>query len=184
MTQEKDQIVIHFKEKMVTLHFEPLDADIDVDDLLRIHYENLMGEILTISPLMNRVGWLKAEAQGAVKSANLELQIYEAEAKELFRKNSKVVGKDYKGNDKFKWATKDEVDNSVFGDQTYLKKRRRVIRIEKEYEYIDSLYWAVKSKEGKLNRIADHLKPEEFEKDLVAGKINGFMIKAHEKLIK
>lgn len=180
---EKDNIKIHFRNKIVTLHFEELDSDIDIDDLVAIHYDNLIGEILTISALMNRVGWLKAEAQESVRVANMELQIYEAEAKERYRRNSKEVTTDYKGNQKVKYATKDEVDNSVLMDEGYQNKRKRTIRIQKELDYIDSLYWAVKSKEGKINRIADHLKPEEYEQEIVEGVVNGIMIKAHKKLI-
>jgi hypothetical protein len=181
--EEKEKIVVHFKEKIVTLHFDQFDADVDVDDLVRIHYDNLMGEILTISALLNRVGWLRAEAQDAVRRANLQLDIAEATAKENYRKGSLKQTTDYKGNPKYSYATKDEVDNSILKDENYIKLRERTLRIEKEYDYMDSLYWAVKSKDQKLNRIADNLKPEEFEREMIEGKINGIMIKFHKKLI-
>jgi len=181
--QDKDNIVIHFKERIVTLHFEPIDSDIDIDDLVKIHYDNLIGEILTIATLMNRVGWLKAEAQDAVRQSSFELQIYEADIKEQYRRNSRSTSSDSKGNQKVKYATKDEVDNSVLQDPGYVNKRKQTMRIQKEYDYIDSLYWAVKSKDQKINRIADHLKPEEYEQEIVTGVVNGIMINVHRKLI-
>lgn len=181
---EKDKIVVHFRERMITLHFEELDSDIDIDDLVSIHYDNLIGEILTISHLMNRVGWLKAEAQDAVRQAKLEMDIYEAELKERYRRSGVTVMTDVKGNQKHKTPTKDEVDNSVLFDAGYIAKRKRLYRIEKEHDYIDSLYWAVKSKDQKINRIADHLKPEEYEQEIVEGRVNGIMINVHRKLIK
>lgn len=178
---EKESIIIHLQHKMVALHFTPFDSDVDVDDLVQIHYDNLIGEILTVSALLNRVGWLKAEAQDAVRRATLDLEIEEAQGKERYRKATRYTTTDAKGNAKIKNVTKDEVDNAIVLDPEYQRVRNRLLRIEKEYDYIDSLYWAVKSKDQKLNRIADSLKPEDYEKDIVEGMVNSFMIKVHKK---
>ena len=180
---EKDTIVIHFKSKMITLSFEEFDTDIDIDELVKIHYDNLMGEILTISALLNKVGWLKAEAQDSVRQASLDLAILEAQTKEHYRKTNTVKTQDAKGNAKIKAPTQNEVDNMITTDENCIKTKKRLFRVEKEYDYVDSLYWAVKSKDQKLNRIADSLKPEEYERDIVEGKINGILIKAHKKTI-
>tara|TARA_R100000734_G_C3314476_1_gene106081 strand:- start:271 stop:801 length:531 start_codon:yes stop_codon:yes gene_type:complete len=172
---QKTKYNIHLKEKIVTLLLEEFDSDVDVDELVKIHYDNMLGELLTVSSLMNKVGWLKADAHDSVREAKLQLEIHTANIKEKYRKEAvKIV------NEKSKAPTKDEVDNSVYNDKRYLELRHSVLRLEKEYEYIDAFYWGVKSKDQKLNRIADQLKPEEYRESIVEGSVNGVMIKLNK----
>ena len=91
---------------------------------------------------------------------------------------------DSKGNPKIAKPTVQELDNAVIKDPAIQNLRKRHIRIEKEYKYIDSLYWAVKSKDDKLNKITQHLIPKDFEEEIIEGVINGVMIKKAKALIK
>ena len=63
VSENKDAIVLHLGENPVVLLSEPFNSDIDVDALTRIDYTNLIGEMVTISALMNKVGNLRAEAE-------------------------------------------------------------------------------------------------------------------------
>lgn len=172
----KSKHTFHLKEKIVTLLLEEFDVDVDVDELVKIHYDNLLGELLTVSSLMNKVGWLKADAHDALRDAKLQLEIHTATIKEKYRLEAvKIV------NEKSKAPTKDEVDNSVYKNKKYLELRQAVLRLEKEYEYIDAFYWGVKSKDQKLNRIADQLKPEDYKDSIVEQSLNGVMIKLNQK---
>jgi len=179
----KESVIIPFKNKDIVLKFEEFDSEIDVDDAVKIDYHNLFAEIITIPVMMNRIGMWKAQSENDYALARLARDINAAKLGEQYRR--KLMGKDSKGNPKM--PTKDQVDNAVLLDDEMSKKikghHHRCIRLQKEAAYMDSLYWAVKSKEMKLNRISDsmNLIPEEFEKNIVEGKWNGILIKAQKK---
>jgi hypothetical protein len=46
------------------------------------------------------------------------------------------------------------------------------------------LYWSAKSKDSKLDKLSDKLRPEEFERELVEDTINGIVIKFRDSVIK
>ena len=176
---DKEIVPIHFQDKVISLHFTSFEAHIDVDQLTKIDYSNLYAELITVSSLMNRVGMWKAEADNALGEARLQRNIKMAQLGEHYRK----ILKDKPGVSR---VTKDMVDNAITLDISYQDSQKIRLRKGKEAGYLDSLYWAIKSKEGKLNRIGEkmNLSPEEFEKHIVEGTWNGILIKAAEKLIK
>jgi hypothetical protein len=182
----KEILQIPFKDKIINLHFEEFDQDIDVDQLTSLDVFNLHAEIITIPALMNRVGIWKAEAENAYADFKLSQEIFSAQRAEHYRKNLITEKLDYKNQPKAKYPTKDEVDDAVLLDEGVQLRRRKVIRLKKDAEYMDSLYWAIKSKEGKLNRMSENMgfTPEDFEKELTEGKFNGIMVKIREKSIK
>lgn len=179
-------IIVHFKDKQINLHFDEFDENVNIDDLTRIDYSNLFAELITVPALMNRVGIWKAEADNAMEESRLARNIKAAELGEHYRKV--LVTKDTyaNGKEKTKYPTKDEVDNAITLNPDWQKLQRIRLRKGKEAGYLDSLYWAIKSKEKKLDKIGEkmNLTPEEFERNLVEGKWNGIMIKVRENLIK
>jgi len=179
-------VKINFGEKIISLKFEEFDSEIDVDELCKIDYSNLYAEFVTIAALMNKVGIWKAQTENDHAEAKLSRDIYCAERAASLRRTLKTEVVDYKGNPKTKSATKDEIDDAVLLDTVVQNHYKKVIRLQKEANYMDSLYWAIKSKEMKLNRLIEgmNITPEDFEKELVEGKWNGIMIKMHKKLIK
>ena len=56
-----ETIKVHLKNKIVELKVNDFDWEIDTDKLTSIQYDNLYGEIVTVSTLFNRIGILKAE---------------------------------------------------------------------------------------------------------------------------
>jgi len=181
----EELIKIPLGEKIISLKISNFDTDIDTDNITKIDFCNILGEILTFPVIMNRIGNLQAEVDSLVSEAKMELEIKSAELGEYYRKSltkyTTVTGKDEK---KVSLPTIAEVENSILLDPAYQNARKRYIRLQKEKQYIDSLYWSSKSKDDKLNKLSEKLRPEEFEKDILDGTINGIMIKMHEKLIK
>jgi len=59
--------------------------------------------------------------------------------------------------------------------------KKNVIKAQKDFSFIESLYWALSSKDKKLNNLIKEITPEEFEDRLIEGKVNGFIIKKFDK---
>jgi hypothetical protein len=177
-------IQVPFASKIVTLKIGIFDTDVDTDDLLKIDYSNIMGEILTFPVLLNRIGSLRAEAMDMVANAKMDFAIFEAQLKEEKRRNGVKTQTDAKGVEKAVRLTADEVEGAVLTDPRWKVKKLDLLAREKNFQYIDSLYWAAKSKDDKLNKLSHSLKPEEFEQDILEGAVNGILIKCSQPLIK
>jgi len=179
-------ITIPFHNQSVTLVFDRFADEINLEELVTIDYSALYAELLTVSVLMNKVGMLKAEAENAEAESRIMRDILIAKKSQEFRLSLITADTYANGKEKTKFPTKDEVDNAVTLDLDVQTARRQRIRRAKESAYLDSLYWAVKSKEKKLDRIGEkmNLAPEEFEKNIIEGVWNSILIKASEKSIK
>ena len=55
--------------------------------------------------------------------------------------------------------------------------QKTLVKKKKHLAEIDSLYWALQSKDRKLNNLVPKVTPEEFLDNLVEGEINTFIIK-------
>jgi hypothetical protein len=159
--------------KVITLHYEDFDTDINVDDFTKIHYENIVGEIATMPVLMNRIGLLKAQVDNRLSEEKLENQIHEAGLRKLFKSEMLTKGQKYNLQD---------VDDAVETDAAWINRKRKIIRFENDCKVIESIYWALKSKDDKLNNIKNNLTPKEFENEIIEGTINGIMIKKNKPL--
>ena len=181
----KDKIIIPYKERMIILNFEEFEDEIDIDDLTRIDYSNLHAELLTIPSIMNRVGLWMAMTEREYQNAKMDHEIYCAKRYTAIKKVLKTV-KNSKGDLVKKEKTIAEIEAEVLLDEGVQLRRNKMLDRQQNHAYMDSLYWAVKSKETKLNKIGEkmNLTPEEFEKNLVEGKWNGILIRSKEKLIK
>lgn len=185
---EQEIINLQLRNKSVLLRLIPFDTDIDIDDLLQIHYHNLYGELLTCQVLMNRVGNIKAEMEEIIALSKLEVEVYYATMCEQFRKSLTRIDKSVtkKGDVEkttYKAPTKDEVENSVLIDKGYQIKKQNHFRRQKDLSYIESLYWSVKEKCDNIKRLSEKVKPEEFEKLILEESINGVQIKLKKALI-
>lgn len=182
----EEVVRVPFKDKEFRLHFEFLDLDIDISELTQIDYSNLYGELVTVSTLVNKVGIIRAEAEGAMDSAKLDRDIKYAKLDEHYRQALRYKHINYKKEEVWKDPNNDTVESAIKRDEEYVNLCKRYIRMKKEYGFVDALFWGVKSKEKKLDKIGEsmNLTPEEFEANISEGAINGVMIKMHEKLIK
>lgn len=171
---DQEKIVIELKNKMVVLNVLPFDTDIQVDDLLKIDYSNLIGEILTFPVLLNRIMNLKAEMSNIVKDSKIDLDVFEANLSEQKRKLLTSGGQK---------VTVGEVANAVTMDATFISKQKMHYERERNLDYLDALYWSAQSKSKLLEKISDKIRPSEFEGELLTDTINGVAIKMAKKAI-
>lgn len=170
-----EKIVIELKKKMVVLSVQPFDGDIDTEELLKIDYHNIVGEVLTFPVLFNRIANMRAEMSNIVAESKLDFEVYEAQ---LYKEHQQRL---MASGDK-KPSIKD-VEASVLLDPKFVLKKKQFLGRQRDFEYLDSLYWSAQSKDTKLNKLSEKIRPDDFEKDLIEGKVNGIMIKATKKSI-
>lgn len=182
--ETEDKIAIEWGNKMVVLILRDFEEEIDVDDLTKIQHHNIMGELITASVALNRVGNLVALAEDALAHAKLDFEIFKAQMEEEKRKELTFETTDSKGNAKISKPSNPEVDAAVIRSPQYRVKKKEIFKREKEYKILNSLYWAIKSKDDKLNTVIDKLSPDEFEFEVAESRINGIMIRVRDKAIK
>lgn len=172
MEREEEKFEV-LKTKLAQIIIPDWDWEIDMDDILRIRYDNIFGEVITIPVLENRVGRLVSELREHVKKEKLRLSVKEAELRKLFRKERSSDGQ--------KKPTIQEEEDYLLTDPITKNKRFRIIEADKFLEDMEVFYEAVKSKAFKLNNLSKSLHPEEYEKELIEGKVNNVIIKIREK---
>jgi hypothetical protein len=179
-----EKIVIDLKNgKSAILTIIPFDSDIDTNDLTTIHSHNIMGEILTSSNLLNRVGNLKAEQENILAVAELDFKIWQAHHETKMRKELTSTTEDAKGNSKVSKPTIDEVNAAVLTSPEYRVKMQHLLNLRRDGQVINAFYWAVKSKDDKLVKLSEKLVPGEFEKHLVEERVNDVLIRVNKNLI-
>lgn len=165
-------------DKIFVIKISNFEHEVDPEDILRIDHSNIMGEILTFSLILNRVGNMKAFIDNTVLHSKMDLEIFEAQLAELFRLEAS------QDINKVKKITEKEIENKVLTDDQFYKRKKQYLDLLKQQSYIDSFYWSVKDKSDKLIKLSEKLRPEDFEKELIEDTINGIIIKQRTKHIK
>lgn len=157
------------------------EEEIDIDKILKIDILNLTAEILTFPVVLNKLGILLADKQNELKEKELSYRIWRAKKQEEVRNNyendpdRKVVrGGKY---------TKDDVEDSIISNKLYKIHKDKIHRIEKEKEYLNSIYWAAKDKADKLEKLSLTLKSDDIDLDNIVSKFNGVSIKVKKPAI-
>jgi len=181
---EEKSTFVHLKNKVIELVYTDFENEIDVDNLTSIDYSNLYGEAVTIPALVNKVGLLKTEAESLLNESKLDINIYEANLKNNLRKEAaRNSGKVLISNEPEEWLklTEKALEELIFLNKDWQDKKKDLITKEKNLGFIESLMWSVQSKDRKLNNLLPQIIPTEFEEEIVEGKINGMLIKKHNK---
>ena len=76
--------------------------------------------------------------------------------------------------------TEKGLDELILLDEKYQELQIDQIDLEAKRDKLDSLFWAIQSKDKKLNNLLPKIVPKEFFQELIEGKINSFMIKKPE----
>lgn len=179
----QEKVTIELKNRIVVLSLTPLDTDTNMDEFTTIHYHNIMGEILTCSTALNRAGNMLADYDSILSEAKLDFEIFEAQMHEEKRRALTFETTDAKGSIKINKPTVDDINAAIIRSPEYKVKQLNLIKIQKNRDMINSWYWAIKSKDEKLNKISEKLRPEDFESDLLEEKINGVLMKSFKKTI-
>lgn len=155
-------------------------SEINMDTVTSIDYGNIYGEAVTCAALMNKIGIIRADAQAILEAVKLECNVYESELKKNLRKEALLTGGKVVISEATIKLTENSLSEIVMGDKTYQVLQKRIISAEKDLGYVDSLYWALQSKDKKLNNILPKVTPKEFFDELIEGVVNTITIKKIE----
>jgi len=163
--------------EFVILETEGLSGRIDVDDLLTIHDDNIVGELMTISVLLNKVGLLKSEAEQIAKRSKFQKEIYVSNFKKRLRSEASANANHFKiDGERIKLSEK-SLEEMLLLDKDYQKKMNMQIDSEKVLADLDVFYWSLSEKSKKVDTLSKKIVPEEFEASLVRGVVNTVNIK-------
>lgn len=170
------EFLVHFGETPVKLVTNGFEGEIDIDRLTSINYENLYGEAVTISALLNKVGILRAEAEKVMSEKKLEREVYEADIKKQWRREAnKNGGKFTIEGEEIKLSEK-ALDEALLIDEAYQTLSIEYIDAQRNFNILDALQWSIQDKSKKLNNLLKPVTPTEFLSELVAGEVNSFII--------
>lgn len=172
-SQFEKQVTIPLDTKTVILSLIE-DHAIDAEDVLNIDAGNIIGELLTFPVFFNRVGVLKGEIENLYSRKKMETDIAIANLQEKHRGMMIEEGKK---------PTVAQVENAAMNDPDWKQAKMDLFEVKKQADIVDSLYWACKSKDKKLDVLSAKIKPEEFEQNIMEGVANQVMIKYHKNLI-
>lgn len=158
------------------LIFDNFDEDVDIDSLLKIDYSNLIGELVTFPVILNRFGILLAEAESQVAETKLNMDVYEAKSKERLRIE---LAEQNNG----KAPTVEALNNAVVSNKAYQAMKRKYIEVVKTRDYINSIFWAVKDKSEKLNKLSLSIQPGDLSDSVIEGRVNNVLVKKTKKVI-
>lgn len=171
-TFKPDDIKIHSDRYLVVLRHSDWDSDIDIDELTKIDYSNLYGEMVTVSALMNRIGILKSDVESNYNLEKLELNVFKAQKRKSIEAKETALGNK---------ITEKKLDSLVAQDPEVIAFEKKVIYAYRDLQTVDSMYWAIQSKDKKLNNLLKPVTPEEFTEEIIEGKINTFFVKKFKK---
>lgn len=184
LNNEDIKSTLHIGGKVIVLKYSNFDEEIDLEQVTKINHSNLYGDAVTISALMNKIGILRAEAEEIQSSKKVARNIYESELKSSFRRQASSNGGkiNFTDGNSIK-LTESALSELVILDPTYQQKEAEYIEATKNYNIVDSLFWALKSKDQKLNNIVSGVTPEEFVNELIEGRVNGMFIQKRNSIV-
>jgi hypothetical protein len=121
----------------------------------------LTNEIAISSIVLNRIGQLKARADGEYREIEFDLKVYENEIREKTRAS---LAK--RSIDEGSFTAKQIFDRDLANDVGLKLKTKKVIRLKADVASIEQLYWAIKSKDDKLQHISKSVVFSDFEREL------------------
>lgn len=143
----------HIEKQDITLETEGIQGVVNTDDMTSIHYENIEGEILTVSAELNKVGFVKALAEASAKRSKLELEIYSAGFNKDVRREASLNSNHFTiDGDRIK-LTENSLKEALFLDKKWQDLSFQKIEDESNLEMMSSLYWAINEKAKKLDKL-------------------------------
>lgn len=168
--------IINIGEQSYKLLYDEFEDGIDIDNLLKIDYSNLIGEIITFPIIVNKFGLLLADAESKVAETKLNIDVYESKAKERLR----LRLQEENGG---KNPTVDALNSAVMQDKGYQALKRKLIDVTKTRDYINSIFWSCKDKSEKLNKLSLTVQNAEIPEEALQGRVNNIVIKKVKRVI-
>lgn len=181
--------IINLKNKTIKITINDFNENIDIEDILKIDYANIIGELLTFPVILNRFGVLLADMDNLLRETTFNLKI----AKDnLDLKKAEFEKKQYLELKKtINAPTVTQISGAVLQDpeyqaevEKYRIEERKLMKVQHDKDNINSIYWSSKMKSDILTKMTDKIQPKDFEGEILEGRINGMMIKVRDKLIK
>lgn len=172
--QESEKTIIEVGKKVLILEIKDFGSkEVDVEALLQVQINDIICDLITFPVIFNRIAFLKAEVDDLLRSVQFDLKVFEAQKYEEHKK--KLIGAGEK-------ATETSIEMAIIRDIQFQAKKKEALKVQKQADIIDGLYWSAKSKDQKLNAMSAKLKPEEFEKEILDGMINSVMITSRKNI--
>ena len=168
--------VINIGDAQYVIKFDEFEDDIEIDDLLKIDYSNLIGEIVTFPSIVNKFGLMLADAESQVQEKKLSLEIYEAKCKERLRITLAEANNG-------KNPTVDQLNSAVLNDKGYQAARRTYINAQKVRDYLNSCLWAAKDKDGLLQKLSLSINVSDVPEGVIEGRVNHTLIRKSKRVI-
>lgn len=166
--------IINIGKETYVIEFNEFTEDIELDDLLRIDYSNILGEMVTFPIVVAKLGMMLADAEGKVNEKKLNLDIQEAKLKEEYR--LKLTEQNGGKN-----PTIDALNSAVLIDKRYCLYNQNLIESKKIRDYMLTLYLSAKDKSEKINKIFYQTHPTDIPDSVIEGRVNGAIVKKYEK---
>ena len=168
--------VVNIAGKQYILNVGDFDEEFNVEEMLKIDYSNLIGELITFPVIENRIGLMLADAESKVSEVKLNRDIMEAKLKEKYAIS---LADENSG----KRPTIDAINAAVLQDKGFQIILRKKIEAEKARDYANSLLWAMKSKSSKLEKLSLTIQSQDIPVELLEGRVNGIVIKKAKRTI-
>ena len=116
-----------------------------------------------------------------MSEAKLDLKMYEGNFKAKLRKQAANNSGKYTmrvGNEDVAIKlTESALSTSFETDAEWIKIKKAYILSERNFNALESLYWACQDKSRKLNGLVQGTTPDEYVSEMIEGKVNGILIK-------
>lgn len=166
--------IINIGKDTYVVTFDEFDEDIELEDLLRIDYSNILGEMLTFPIIVAKLGNMLADAESKVNEKKLNLDILEAKLKEEYRiRLSEANGG--------KNPTVDALNSAVLTDKRYELFNKSLISAKKIRDYMLTIYLAAKDKSEKINKVFFQMNPSDIPDGVIEGRVNSTIVKKYDK---
>lgn len=160
--------LIEINGKSYKVIIDPVGEEINTQDLSKIDYSNIIGELLICGTIFNQYANLKAEVDEQVKIKKMELEIFEAQLEEKYK--GELASQGIK-------STINAVDSLVIQNKDLIEKKLTFFKLEKHQQYFDNIYWGLNKKETRLLKMSERLKPEEFNIDILTQSYKNITLK-------
>jgi hypothetical protein len=170
--------ILNIGENVYTITFDEFEEDIELEQLLKIDYSNIIGEMVTFPIVVAKLGNMLADAESKVSEKKLNLDVLEAKLKEEYRLQ-------YAEQNNGKNPTVDALNSSVLLDKRYQVFNKNLITAKKVRDYLLTIYLAAKDKSEKINRVFYQAHPNDIPDGVIEGRVNSSIVKKnkHNKLI-
>lgn len=177
----ENNLTLNFGDKVIRFKMDDFEEDMDIDNLMRIDYSNLVAELITFPVAVNKLGILAAEMDSELRLAKLNLKIKESKIRQQVREE---LSFDEDEKRKPKNPTVQEVEDGMLTNKVFIQASKKFIQTEKERDYINSLYDAAKDKSRKLDKLSFTLEAGDINEALVQRQLNKIQYRIKDGRIK